>query len=352
MNASIRVLNGAVSVINGPQLDFSEYPIGANHYRRSGQVLPEDVLQNCQEADAVLLSAMGLTDVRLPDGTEVQPQIIVGLRRALDLYAAIRPIKLYSGAPTPLKKNGPGINFIVLRENTEGLFASFGGGSIVNNRVATDTMVVSRSGTERIVEFAFRLAKRRKGRPLDGRRTVTCVDKSNVFRSFAFFRSIFYEVASRHPDVTAESIYVDAMSLYLVQQPWAYDVLVMENMFGDILSDLGAGLVGGLGLGPSAEIGENHGLFQPSHGSAPQLAGQNVANPLAMILSGSMMLNWLGERNNDKPAIEAAQLIESAVAQVIKAGNMLTPDLGGKAGTKEVADAILDAIESGDIPRE
>jgi 3-isopropylmalate dehydrogenase len=352
MNAAIQVLNGAVSVQNGLQLEFTEHPIGANHYKRSGQVLPDAVLQNCREADAVLLSAIGLTDVRLPDGTEVQPQIMVGLRRALDLYAAIRPIKLYPGAPTPLKEIGSGINFIVLRENTEGLFASFGGGSIVNNRVATDTMVVSRAGTERIVEFAFRLAKRRKGRPLDGRHTVTCVDKANVFRSFAFFRSIFYEVASRHPDVTAESTYVDAMSLYLVQHPWAYDVLVMENMFGDILSDLGAGLVGGLGLGPSAEIGENHGLFQPSHGSAPQLAGQNIANPMAMILSGSMMLNWLGERNDDKAAIGAGQLIESAVAQVIKEGNMLTPDLGGKAGTKEVGDAILHAIESGRLPQE
>jgi 3-isopropylmalate dehydrogenase len=347
MNAAIRVLNGAVSVINGPQLDFREHPIGANHYRRTAQVLPEAVLQNCREADAVLLSALGLTDVRLPDGTEVQPQIIVGLRRALDLYAAIRPIKLYPGAPTPLKKRGPGINFIVLRENTEGLFASFGGGGIVSNRVATDTMVVSRAGTERIVEFAFRLAKRREGRPLDGRPTVTCVDKANVFRSFAFFRNIFYEVASRHPEVTAEATYVDAMSLYLVQHPWAYDVLVMENMFGDILSDLGAGLIGGLGLGPSAEIGDNHGLFQPSHGSAPQLAGQNVANPMAMILSGSMMLDWLGERNDDEAAVGAARLIETAVARVIKERNMLTPDLGGKAGTKEVGDAILQVIESG-----
>jgi 3-isopropylmalate dehydrogenase len=352
MNAAIRVLNGAKSVSNGLQLEFTEHPIGANHYRRSGQVLPDAVLQNCREADAVLLSAMGLTDVRLPDGTEVQPQIIVGLRRALDLYAAVRPIKHYAGAPTTLREIGPGIDFIVLRENTEGLFASFGGGSIVNDRVATDTMVISRAGTERIVEFAFRLAKRRKGRPLDGRRTVTCVDKANVFRSFAFFRSIFYEIASRHPDVTAESIYVDAMSLYLVQQPWAYDVLVMENMFGDILSDLGAGLIGGLGLGPSAEIGENHGLFQPSHGSAPQLAGQNVANPMAMILSGSMMLNWLGGRNDDKAAIGAGQLIESAVAQVIQEEKTLTPDLGGKAGTKELSDAVLRVIESGRPPSE
>ena len=352
MKAAVRVLNGAVSVTKGLQLDFTEYPIGADHYRRTGQVLPDAVLQNCRDADAVLLSALGLTDVRLPDGTEVQPQIIVGLRRALDLYAAVRPIKLFPGAPTPLKKIGPGIDFIVLRENTEGLFASFGGGGVVQDRVATDTMVVSRAGTERIVEFAFRLAKRREGRPLDGRHTVTCVDKANVFRSYAFFRNIFHQVASRHPDVTAEAIYVDAMSFYLVQQPWAYDVLVMENMFGDILSDLGAGLVGGLGLGPSAEIGENHGLFQPSHGSAPQLAGQNVANPMAMILSGSMMLNWLGERNADKAAIAAAQLIESAVARVIQAGTMWTPDLGGKAGTKEVGDTILDAIESGRLARE
>ncbi len=201
-------------------------------------------------------------------------------------------------------------------------------------------MMITRRGTERIVEFAFRLAKRRNGRPLDGRRMVTCVDKANVFRSLAFFRKVFYEAAARHSDITADACYVDAMSLYMLQAPWNYDVLVMENMFGDILSDLGAGLVGGLGLGPSAEIGDQYALFQPSHGSAPQIAGMNMANPLATILSAAMMLDWLGERNGDTDATTAGRRIESAVAEILRDGKVLTPDLGGKATTAQMGDAV------------
>jgi 3-isopropylmalate dehydrogenase len=205
--------------------------------------------------------------------------------------------------------------------------------------------VITRAGTRRVVDFAFQLAERRSGRPLDGRRMVTCVDKANVFRSFAFFRKVFFEVAADYPDVHAEATYVDAMSLYLVQNPAAYDVLVMENQFGDILSDLGAGIVGGLGLAPSAEIGDEHALFQPSHGTAPQLAGKNVSNPLAMILSARMMLEWLAQRHQDAAADRAAVLIERAVSRVLRAGRTLTPDLGGTATTRDVAQAVIRAID-------
>jgi 3-isopropylmalate dehydrogenase len=223
-----------------------------------------------------------------------------------------------------------GIDFIVLRENTEGLFASFGGGASVGDTVSTDTMIVTRQGTERVAEFAFRLAERRNGK-------VTCVDKANVFRSLAFFRRIFFEVAGRHPGIVAEAAHVDAMTLYMVQNPWEFDVLVMENMFGDILSDLGAGLVGGLGLAPSGEIGDRHAMFQPSHGSAPQLAGRDLANPLATILSAAMMLDWLGETS-------AATRIEDAVASVLEKGDIRTPDIGGKSGTREVGEAVIRAL--------
>lgn len=347
MRETLKVLNGALSGPNSPGIECSEHPLGAAHYRQTGEILPEALIEECRKSDAVLLSAIGLPDVRLPDGTEVQPHQVVGLRKALDLYAAVRPIKLYPGVRSVLADVGPGIDFIVLRENTEGLFASFGGGSAAHDQAVTDTMLITRKGTERVVEFAFGLAKRRSGRPLDGRRMVTCVDKANVFRSLAFFRKVFYEVAARHADIAAETCYVDAMSLYMVQAPWNYDVLVMENMFGDILSDLGAGLVGGLGLGPSAEIGDGNALFQPSHGSAPQIAGTNAANPLATILSAAMMLDWLGERNADAEAILAARRIESAVAEILQTGNVLTPDLGGKNTTAQMGDAILKIIESG-----
>jgi 3-isopropylmalate dehydrogenase len=347
MRETLKVLKGALPGSAGSQVEFSEHPLGAAFYRKTGEILPVDLVEECKNADAVLLAAIGLPDVRLPDGTEVQPHQVVGLRKALDLYAAVRPIKLYPGVPSVLKNIGPGIDFIVLRENTEGLFASFGGGCAAHDQAAADTMLITREGTERVVEFAFRLAKRRCGRPLDGKRMVTCVDKANVFRSLAFFRKVFYEVAARHADITAESCYVDAMSLYMVQSPWNFDVLVMENMFGDILSDLGAGLVGGLGLGPSAEIGDRFALFQPSHGSAPQIAGLNVANPLATILSAAMMMDWLGERHGDAKATQAARRIESAVAGILCAGKVLTPDLGGQATTEQMGDAVLKAIESG-----
>ncbi len=345
LEAALAVLKHVVAGSPGLELDITPYEAGAAHYRQHGETMPAHVLEKCLAADAVLLAAIGLPDVRNPDGTEVQPVMMMGLRRALNLYAAVRPVKLYPGAPCPLRAAEAGIDLVIVRENLEGLFASFGGGCLLNDEVATDTLVITRAGTQRVVDFAFRLARRRRGRPLDGRKSVTCVDKANVFRSFAFFRKVFFEVAANYPDVTAEAAYVDAMSLYLVQNPSAYDVLVMENQFGDILSDLGAGIVGGLGLGPSAEIGDRHGLFQPSHGTAPQLAGQNVANPLAMILSAGMMLDWLAERHQDSAAGKAATLIELAVSQVLLAGRTLTRDLGGTASTSDVGRAVIAAIE-------
>ena len=343
MNAALAVLQQATR--SGVSLEFTSHQAGSGHYKRTGEAMPANVLEDCLQADAVFLAAIGLPEVRLPDGTEAQPQMMMGLRRALDLYAAVRPIKLYPGVASPLASVGRGIDFIVLRENLEGLFASFGGGCVLNNEVATDTLVVTRRGTQRTVEYAFRLARRRSGRPLDGRRSVTCVDKANVFRSYAFFRQVFLDVASQHTDIVAETAYVDAMSLYLVQNPQAYDVLVMENQFGDILSDLGAALVGGLGLAPSAEIGDEHALFQPSHGTAPQLAGKDLANPLATILSGAMMLDWLGERHHDAAATAAGAHIEKAVARVLAEGRTLTPDLGGKAGTRAVGEAVIAALD-------
>jgi 3-isopropylmalate dehydrogenase len=270
---------------------------------------------------------------------------MVGLRRALELHTAVRPVKLYPGVEGPLAETSPGIDFVVIRENLEGLFASFGGGSVVDDTVATDTIVVTREGTMKVCDYAFRLARRRQGRPCDGRRQVTCVDKANVFRSFAFFRKVFFEVAARYPDIDADAVYVDAMSLYMVQNPWDFDVLVMENQFGDILSDLGAGIVGGLGLGPSAEVGEDHGLFQPSHGSAPTIAGQNIANPIATILSGAMMLDWLGDRRSDDTCLSAAARVERAVSTVLAEGTARTRDMGGNTSTTEFAKIVVQHLD-------
>jgi 3-isopropylmalate dehydrogenase len=347
---ALAALRAAEAAVGGFRLRFTQHAFGAGHYRRTGEALPRAVLDDCLAADAVLLAAIGLPDVRQPDGTEIQPVMMVGLRRALGLHSAVRPIKLHPGVRSPLRDVGPGVDFVILRENLEGLFASVGGGAAVGDSVATDTIVVTREGTAKVCETAFRLAARRSGRPLDGTKLVTCVDKANVFRSYAFFRRVFFDVAARHPEIAADAAYVDAASLYLVQNPQAFDVIVTENQFGDILSDLGAALVGGLGLAPSAELGDRHALFQPSHGTAPQLAGKDVANPLAMILSAGMMLDWLGETRTDPAAAAAGRLIESAAARVLADGSVRTPDLGGTAGTRAVGEAVVRAITDGPKP--
>ena len=344
MDATRVVMDRVVANTSNMDVEFTSHRAGAELYRETGETIPDAVLDDCVSSDAVLLSAIGLPNVRQPDGTEVQPTMMVGLRRAMDVHSAVRPVKLYPGAPCALKDAGPGIDFVVIRENLEGLFASFGGGSRVGDEVATDTMVVTRNGTTRVSDFAFRLAQRRNGRPSDGKKMVTCVDKANVFQSLAFFRKVFFDVAKSYPEIESEAVYVDAMSLYMVQNPGDFDVLVMENQFGDILSDLGAGLVGGLGLGPSGEIGEERGLFQPSHGTAPQIAGKNVANPIATILSAAMMFDWLGDKNDDADCLAAGAAVEAAVAKIIADGEVKTPDMGGSATTEDMANAIANCV--------
>ena len=219
--------------ITSPSLSFEflDHPAGSGHFAKTRRGIVGNLfIADCRSSDAILLAAIELADVRRPEGTEVQPEIVFGLRRALDLYAAVRPIRLYDGAPTNLKSAGPGIDFVIVRENTEGLFSSFGGGAQVGDSVVADTMIVTRAGTQRISEFASSCGQR-SGRPADGRRCVACVDKANVFRSLAFFRKISEEVAGGHPDIESKSIHIDAMTMYLVQRPWSFDVGMTQNMF-------------------------------------------------------------------------------------------------------------------------
>src|SRR5262249_17318249 len=238
----------------------------------------------------------------------------VTLRVLLDLYAGVRPCRLYPGVRSPLAHIKPGdIDLVILREQTEGLFASQTGGIVLGDQVATDTLVMTRPGIRRICEFAFRLARDRRRQRPDAVRTVTCVDKANVFKSYAFFRKVFDEVARGYADVKADHAYIDAQALYLVQRPQQHDVLVTENMFGDIRSDLAAGLIGGMGMAPSADIGDKYAVFQPAHGTAPDIAGKGIANPIAAILSAAMMLDWLGRRHGHAGLTEAAERIETAV---------------------------------------
>ena len=318
---------------------FTEAPAGAGHYKETGKSMPETTVRLCEEADAILLGACGLPSVRYPDNTEIAPQI--ELRFHFDLYAGVRPARLIPGVPSPIVgADARGIDLVVIRESTEGLFASMGKG-VVTDKDARETLVITRRTSERLFEFSFKLAARRKARGRPG--TLTCVDKANVFKAFAFFREMFDEAAQHHPDVKAEHLYVDACAAMLVRRPWDFDVMVTENMFGDILSDLTAGLVGGMGMAPSADIGDNHAVFQPCHGTAPDIMGQGKANPTAMILSAAMMLDWLGDKLGIESATEAGERIERAVDKTY-AGGIRPMEFGGSNGTADIANAILAAL--------
>src|SRR5271165_5064323 len=318
---------------------FTEAPAGANHYHETGKSMPDSTLELCAEADAILLGACGLPSVRYPDNTEIMPQ--VELRFHFDLYAGVRPARLIPGVPSPIVgAEQRGIDLVVIRESTEGLFASMGKG-VVTHEDARETMLITRKTSERLFEFSFRLAERRKARGRAG--ALACVDKANVFKAFAFFRGIFDEAAQRHPEVKAERLYIDACAAMLVKRPWDFDVMVTENMFGDILSDLTAGLVGGMGMAPSADIGDRYAVFQPCHGTAPDIMGQGKANPTAMILSVAMMLDWLADKHGLEGASEAGERIERAVDKVY-AGGIRPFEFGGHNGTADVTKAVLQAL--------
>ena len=332
MAEGLRVLQAVERRLQGVRFAFTEVSVGAGEFLKSGDPFPEAAYAACRAADAILLAAMGLPDVRWPDGKEISPQI--DLREKLDLYCGVRPITLFHAHDTPLKGfQGGTIDLVIVRENTEGLFSSR-----LNNTgsaaFCSDTLKISRHGSERIFRAAFKLARSR-------RKHVTLVDKANVLPSMVFFRRIFNEVAEEFPDVTTDRIYVDAASLYLLRRPESFDVIVTENMFGDILSDLAAGLVGGMGMAPSADIGDKHAVFQPAHGSAPDIAGKGIANPVAMILSVAMMLEWL----KHPELLRGAALIRQAVRSVLSQPENRTPDLGGRLSTKAMGDLIVAALD-------
>ncbi|MGE0724611.1 MAG: isocitrate/isopropylmalate dehydrogenase family protein [Alphaproteobacteria bacterium] len=339
--ASARAALGALERRFGFRLSCEEHPGGAAYWRDTGREMPQGAWQAAHDADAILFGAMGLPDVRYPDGTEIAPHL--KMRVDLELFAGVRPVRRLPRTPRVLADpRADAIDLVIIRELTEGLFASRGKGEVIDDREARDTLVITRATSEKLFDFAFDLARRRKARGGPGR--VTCVDKSNVFVSMAFFRRVFDERARLNPDIEARHHYVDAAGLDLVRQPWRFDVMVMENMFADILSDVGGGIVGGMGLAPSAEIGLAHALFQPAHGSAPDIAGKDLANPTAMLLSTAMMLDWLGHRHA-RPALgEAAAALQEAVDRAFADGAAFPAEIGGPHGTSAVTRAVLDRI--------
>ena len=332
VGATLAVLEKLEGHWSKARLVFHEYAVGTKEYLRCGDPLPAEAFAACRRADAILLGAMGLPSVRWPDGRELTPQI--DLRERLDLYAGLRPIRLYHAQDSPLKRYGAGeIDMVIVRENCEGLFASRLSKADPASGEVCDVMRITRRGAERVCRAAFELATRRRKR-------CALVDKANVLPSMVFFRSVFDDVAREYPDVEASHFYVDAMALYLLQKPHAFDVMVTENMFGDILSDMAAGLIGGMGMAPSADIGDDCAVFQPSHGTAPDIAGKGIANPIATILYAAMMLEWLGHPELQDGAARIRRAVEAVLADPANR----TPDTGGNLTTRQMTEKVIENL--------
>lgn len=317
----------------GFTLKYTEFDWGSDYFFRHGRMMPEDGLSVLRGFDAILLGAVGHPSI--PDHVTLHG-LLLPIRRAFDQYANVRPAVLYPGVRSPLQGVEPGsIDMVVVRENTEGEYSPVGG--IVYqeqaDEVAIQTSVFTRRGVERIIRFAFELARRR-----NKRKVVTSITKSNAQAySMVLWDRVFQSIAAEFPDITTESLLVDAAAMNFVRRPQSFDVVVASNLFGDILSDLSAILTGSIGLAASANLDPLRrypSMFEPVHGSAPDIAGKGVVNPLAAILSAGMMLEHLGE-----PA--AAQAVERAVATVLAEGKTLPPDLGGTSRTEAVTEAVL-----------
>jgi tartrate dehydrogenase/decarboxylase/D-malate dehydrogenase len=320
----------------GVSLRSTSYDWGSDYYRQHGRMMPADALETLRPCQAILLGAVGHPEV--PDHLTLNG-LLLPIRRVFDQFANVRPAVLFRGVESPLKKFGPGdIDMIVVRENTEGEYAQVGG--FVHqehpNEVAVQTSVFTRHGTERVIRYAFELARRR-----GKKRRVASITKSNAQGfSMVLWDLIFEQVAAEYPDMETESLLVDAAAMNFVRRPDTFDVVVASNLFGDILSDLSAIIAGSIGLAASANIDPTRrfpSMFEPVHGSAPDIAGKGIANPLAAIFSAAMMLDHLGLG-------EAARRIEGAVQQVLAQGRTRTPDLGGSSSTGEVVQAVSDLL--------
>lgn len=308
------VMEATLHVLDGLDIDFDYVygEAGDECLEKTGTALPDETLDIIRNADACLFGAAG----------ETAADVIVKIRQEMKMFANLRPIKSYPNTNSLFDN----IDFMIVRENTEGLYIA--GEESYTDEGAIARRIITREAEERIIDFAFKYAKE------NNKSKVTGVHKANVLKKTdGLFRDIFYEVAERYPDIATENFFVDATAMYLITQPESFEVIVTTNLFGDILSDEGAGLVGGLGLIPSANIGEDGALFEPVHGSAPDIAGQGKANPIAMMLSAIMMLRYIGEN-------EAADKFENAVLKVLNDANTLTGDLGGNATTMELASEV------------
>lgn len=337
------VVDAAMSVLKecesryGLDINYTFHDFSADLYRRTGRKITAADMDEIGKADAVLFGAMGLPDVRGPEGLELGAQ--VEMRAHYGLFSSLRPVRLFAGIESPVKAKN--VDMLVIRETSEGMFAGLADDHEPSDESASDRMTITRATCEKLFDVAFSKARARRKRGTPGH--VTLLHKSNALRSNVLMEKVFDEIAAKNDDIGSAKYYIDAGAMYMVTDPERYDVVVTENIFGDIVSEVAAGLVGGLGVAPSADVSLTHGVFQPSHGSAPDIAGKGIANPTAMILSAAMMLEWLGERRGDDRCAKAAQSIQGAVESALANGPRAR-DLGGTADTQTVVDAVLRAL--------
>jgi len=345
--------------------ELNEIACGGQHYQETGEEWAEGSFEYCRdEADAIFLGAIGHPGAYLPNGDLAGGSVILGLRSGLDLYANVRPVKLFDGVMHKVHGKFRQIwqpnmvDMTILRENTEGLYHSLLKRASnraqgleeyeipevsfpdLHGEVVYDPRPISSHGTERLVRMGFEISKTRNGAPADGVSRVSCIDKSNVTRGCQLFRKTFDNVAKNYPNITTDYGYIDAFTQWLTRTPEHYDVVVTSNMFGDIATDLASVLQGGMGMAGSGNIGDKHAFFEPVHGSAPKYAGMNKVNPIASVNSIQMMMDWLGRKNNNSEILTVASAIEQSVSQHLSDGKHLTYDLGGDATCSAVGDLI------------
>ena len=334
---------------------LTTYPGGGQYYLRTGREWEPEAEAAAESADAVLLGAVGWPGALLPNGDIAGRSLVLGLREKLDLFANLRPCKLYPGVLHRISGrysevwSPKNVDMLIVRENTEGLYTP-ARGRLTRAReteVALDTRVITRKGAERVIRTAFELARHRgRGAPEDGKVRLTCVDKSNVLEGCRFFRETFDRVAVEYPEVEKEYAYVDAFTQWLVRNPEHYDVVVATNMMGDIITDLAAVLQGGMGFAAGANVGTDHGMFEPVHGSAPKHAGKNEINPFATFFAIQELLRWLGDKHHDPRLVSQAERLERAITVTLASGAARTYDQGGTTSTSAVGDRVAEAIRS------
>ena len=328
---SVKILN-AIAAKCGFQLKFKNHDYSCEYFKKYGKMMPEDGLERLRDSDSIFLGAVGYPG--LPDHISLWG-LLIPIRRNFQQYVNLRPVKLLKGVASPLKNPGP-VDFYIVRENNEGEYSSIGGRLYegTDHELAVQESIFTRRGVDRVMKYAFELANKR------GKKLTSATKSNGIIHTMPYWDERYNAMSIKYPDVFTDQFHIDILAAHFVQHPDWFDVVVASNLFGDILSDLGPAVVGGMGIAPGANINpekEFPSMFEPVHGSAPDIAGKKLANPIACIWTAAMMLDHLGET-------EGAKLIVNAIENITEKGDILTRDLGGTAGTQDVTKAIIEQI--------